>query len=263
MLVCHGGGPGLSSLYLRDLAGLGERLTLAFLDPRGTGNSSRPADPRSYAIADYVADVEELRAQLGLEQMNLLGHSHGGVVAMAYAAAYPQRVERLILASTLARFGEEQESEMIAAIEERAAEPWYEDARAALDAEQNGDFSSDEELGELVGREMPFYFACYGEVERVYHEALRDEVPNADTLLFFNQEIVPSFDLRGELASIAARTLVITGEKDFITGPGGAAETAAAIPGAELVILPDTGHFIFVEARDRFRAEVERFLEVE
>jgi proline iminopeptidase len=192
--------------------------------------------------------------------MNLLGHSHGGVVAVAYAAAHRERVDRLILASTLARFALEQEQAMNEAMDTKKDEPWYEDAKAALEAEQDGKFSSDEELAELAYREFPFYFADYGDAEKAYLERLRAEIPNADTLLYFNREIFPSFDLRPDLALIGAPTLVITGEQDFITGPICAEEIADGIAGAELVILPDVGHFIFVEARDRFRAEVERFL---
>jgi proline iminopeptidase len=192
--------------------------------------------------------------------MNVLGHSHGGVVAMAYAAAHSQRVDHLILASTLARFAPEQEQAMNEAMDAKSGEPWYEDAKAALEAEQDGRFATDEELAELAFREFPFYFADYGEAEQTYLKALRGETPNADTLLFFNREIFPSFDLRTHLVLIDAPTLVITGEKDFITGPICAEEIAAGIAGSELVILPGVGHFIFVEARDRFRAEVERFL---
>ncbi len=69
-----------------------------------------------------------------------------------------------------------------------------------------------------------------------------------------------SFDLRPELALVDAQTLVITGEQDFITGPVCAGEIADEIAGSELVVIPETGHFIFVEARDRFRDEVASFL---
>ncbi|TMD11254.1 MAG: alpha/beta hydrolase [Chloroflexi bacterium] len=103
-MVCHPGGPGFSATYFGDLAALWEQHTLIMLNPRGTGGSDRPNDSRAYQIDDYVSDVEQLRQHLGLERMLLLGHSHGGVVAMAYAATFPDRVRRLVLASTLMPF---------------------------------------------------------------------------------------------------------------------------------------------------------------
>jgi proline iminopeptidase len=259
-LVCHGGGPGFSALYLGDLGGLDEHLELVLLDPRGTGGSERPADSRAYSIDDYADDVEELRGDLGLERITLLGHSHGGVVAMAYASRYPDRVERLILASTLARWAPEQEAAMQAAMENHKDKAWFEDATAALEAELAGNFSSDEELGELAIREFPFYFAHYGDAEQAYLDILRDEAPNADTLQYFNREIFETFDLRPGLAKITAPTLVITGELDFITGPVSAGEIAAGIDGSEKTILPGTGHFIFVESPEAFRSAVLGFL---
>ncbi len=259
LLVCHPGGPGFSARFFDKAAGLDGDLELVLLDPRGTGGSQRPADPKAYAIADYVADLEELRLHIGQGRMNLLGWSHGGVIAMAYAAAYPGRVSKLALVATLARFAAEQESAMIAAMEAKAGEPWYADARAALVAEQAGEFSGDEELGELAFREFPLYFARFGERERAYLERVR-ETPNADTLHLFNTEIFPTFDLRPNLATIDAPTLVLVGEQDFICGPTCGEELAKAIPGAELVSIPDCGHFLFLEAPDATRRAIVEFL---
>ena len=260
LLVCHPGGPGFSSRYFGDLAGLDSLLTLVKVNPRGTEGSDRPRNPRAYETADYVADLEELRAHLGVERLDLLGHSHGGVVAMAYAAEHPGRVRRLVLMSTLPRFQSDQLAAMEEAMLARAGEPWYDDARAALEAEQASAFGSDEELGELALREFPFYFAHYGDAERAYLETLQGETPNGDALRLFNEEIVPVFDLRPSLGRIVAPTLVITGEDDFITGPVCAAEIMAGLTGAELVLIPDCGHFLFVEARERCREEVSRFV---
>jgi pimeloyl-ACP methyl ester carboxylesterase len=259
VLVCHPGGPGFSSRYFGDLAGLGERFTLALLNPRGTEGSDRPVDARAYRTEDYVSDLEELRAHLGLERMLLLGHSHGGVVAQAYAAAHPDRVEKLVLASTLARFAEGQQTAMEAGMQANAGEPWYEDAVAALEAEQAGEFEGDGELAELAFREFPLYFASYGAAEQAYLEGLRTEIPVADALVLFNNEVFTTFDLRPDLPKITAPTLVITGDEDFITGPVCAADFVT-IPDVRTVVLPACGHFIFIEARDRFRVELETFL---
>jgi len=261
VLVCHPGGPGFSSSYFADLAGLWEQFTLVMLNPRGTGGSDRPADTRAYQIDDYVADVEELRQHLGLEKVLLLGHSHGGVVAMAYAAAHPGRLERLVLASTLARFGPENDAAMRAGMDKRSGQPWYPDAVAALEEEQEANFTSDKQLGDLFFREFPLYFARYGDAEAGYADTLRSETINADPLLLFNREIFNTFDLRERLTRITAPTLVITGEDDFICGPLCAAEISAAIPGAREAIVGDSGHMIFIEQPQAFHDEVASFLE--
>jgi proline iminopeptidase len=261
VLVCHPGGPGFSSSYFADLASLWERFTLVMLNPRGTGGSDRPSDARAYQIDDYVADVDELRGHLGLEQMLLLGHSHGSVVAQAYAAAHPTRVQRLVLASALARFGPEQEAAMRAGMEKRSGQRWYPDAVAALEEEQEGKFTTDQELANIFFREFPLYFARYGEAEAGYADTLGSETINADALLLFNGEIFNTFDLRDRLPSIKAPTLVITGDDDFICGPVCAAEISAAIPGAKQVIVGDSGHMVFIEQPRAFHDEVADFLE--
>jgi pimeloyl-ACP methyl ester carboxylesterase len=260
VLVCHPGGPGFSSTFFSDLAGLWEQYTLVLLNPRGTGGSDRPADPRAYQIDDYVADLEELQDHLGEERIFLLGHSHGGVVTQAYAAKHPGRVRRLVLASTLARFAAEQENAMQAGMDKRSNQPWYQDALAALEEEQAGDFATDEEMAELVFRELPLYFAHFGAVEAGYLDTLKSDKLNADTLRLFNKEIFNTFDLRSRLPNITTETLVITGDEDFICGPMCAEEICAGIPGARMIIVGDSGHMIFIEQPQTFHDEVADFL---
>lgn len=260
VLVCHPGGPGFSSDYFGDLAALWEQYTLIMLNPRGTGASSRPRDPRAYQIDDYVDDLEQLREHLGLERMLLLGHSHGGVVAQAYAARHPGSVGRLVLASTLARFGPEQEEAMRRGIDKRSSQPWAADANAALEEEQAGHFSTDAELSALVFREFPLYFAHFGNAEAGYLDTLKSESVNADALKLFNEEIFTTFDLRDRLSSIKSPTLVISGDDDFICGPVCAQEITAGIPEAKQVIIGDAGHMTFVEQPQAFHDEVASFL---
>jgi pimeloyl-ACP methyl ester carboxylesterase len=262
-LVCHPGGPGFSSSYLADLGGLDAELELVLLDPRGTGESDPAPDPTGYAIDDYVSDLEELRAHLGLERMLLFGHSHGGVAGIAYAARYPARVERLILASTLPRHGKEQEAAMQAAVELRAGEPWYADAREALEAELAGNFYTGAELMELCLRMMPFYYARYGKPERAHVQSLAGEELCVDALRLWETEIFEHFDLRPQLPALTMPTLVIAGKRDFIAGPTCSAELSQGIPAARTLLLPGAGHMIFVEAPEPFREAVLSFLGVE
>jgi pimeloyl-ACP methyl ester carboxylesterase len=156
----------------------------------------------------------------------------------------------------------EHEEAMRRGIAARAGEPWFDDACEALEREEAGDYESDEELAGLAAREFPFYFAVWDDGAGAYLETIRDELPTSDALKLFNDEIMRTFDLRPELGMIAAPTLVITGEEDFITEPVAATELGEGIVGAETVILPRIGHFVFVEGREAFREAVWRFLGV-
>jgi len=260
VLVCHPGGPGIGSGYFSDLAGLAEDFELLIVEPRGTCDSSRPADPTAYQLDDYASDLEELREQLNFERMWLLGHSHGGFVAQVYAADHPDRVERLVLANTAARIsGEAVESAMEAALQRHSDQPWYEDARRALDDETEGRYHGDEELGALLVRELPLYVSRYDEGIAAYIAAVAEEPPNGDALRVSNSAL-STFDLRAHLPAIRCPTLVLTGEDDFITPPVAAEEIAALVPLATLRMIPRCGHWSFVEQPLQFRRLVRDFL---
>jgi proline iminopeptidase len=258
VLVVHPGGPGFSATYLGDMAGLGDSHTLVILSPRGTGASDRPADPGGYQLDGYVSDLEELREHLGLEQMLLLGYSHGGIVAQAYALAHPARVKRLVLAVTSARFGPEQEAATREGKEKRSGEAWYPDAVAASQEEM--DSATDDQVRDNAMRGMPFYFARFGQAEAAYVDTFRSDPINSDAQRVFGSEL-PTLDLRSRLSNITAPTLVITGEDDFICGPVCAHEISAAIRGAREVIVPDAGHMVVFEQRKAFHDAIAAFLE--
>ena len=253
MLVCHPGGPGFSAAELADLGGVGATRELVLVDPRGTGASPAPDDESAYTTDDYAADLEELRERLALETLDLLGFSHGGIVAMAYAAAHPSRVRKLVLASTIAAVTEETGAEMERLKAEKAGEPWYDDAIAALEQEERGDY---DDFAAMWTAMAPMYFHRWDERYRGWLTA-SVEGSTAAPLRVFNAQ---PFDLRGDLVRIDAQTLVITGADDFICGPAAASAIADGIRGAETVVLERAGHMTFVEQPDAFRHAVEEFL---
>ncbi len=57
---------------------------------------------QSCTLRDQIEDIEALRAQIGAERMDLLGHSWGGFLVMACAAKYPQHIERLLIVDSAA-----------------------------------------------------------------------------------------------------------------------------------------------------------------
>ncbi|MFL5914217.1 MAG: alpha/beta fold hydrolase [Gaiellaceae bacterium] len=256
LLVCHPGGPGCSAAEFRDFAGLDGTFELLFLSPRGSAGSDPAED---YSLASYAADVEALREHLGVEQLDLLGFSHGGMVAMAYAAAYGPRVRRLVLAGTLALWDDEAQAAMERGIEARRDEPWFDEAQRAIAEEQAGDFSTVDDLIANTQRQAPLYFHRWEGNERVGRELFSD-FAYSEPLHQFNAVEFPTLDLRPELRAIAAPTLVVAGEEDMIAGPVCGEAIVHELSDGRLVTIPATGHFLYVEQPEAFSAALAQFL---
>lgn len=258
-LVCHPGGPGMSSAYFGELGGLGSpALRVVLFDPRGTGCSDPPVDGR-YELEDYADDLDALRGHLGLERIDLLGHSHGGFVGMVYALRHPGHLRRLVLASTAPSFGAELSAEAETAFASHRDRPWYADSLDAQRRRREWDFTTREEAAALFAREGRLWFAGDNAEVEVFLAEFAGQRPDTDALRYFNERLAPGYDLRPRLGEIEAPTLVINGERDYF-GPRFSARELAAIPDSRVVMIPDAGHFTFVEAPQRFSDEVAAFL---
>ena len=134
--VCVPGGPGQAVEYFDELGGLSDHRTLILLDNRRTGASEAPHDTTTFRVDRLVEDVEALRGHLGLDQMDLFGHSASGGTCLLYAARHPRRLHHLVLVDPSLRVvGIRSDLGVDAVRARRAHEPWYADAVAALHAE--------------------------------------------------------------------------------------------------------------------------------
>ena len=84
-------------------AALEPKFELLVPDLRGHGYSSTPQNPRRWELRDYVDDLARALDHLKIERIHLAGYSMGGFVALGFAQAHPDRVERLGLVCTAAR----------------------------------------------------------------------------------------------------------------------------------------------------------------
>ena len=257
VLLVHPGGPGTSSAFFGDLAGLDEIATIIWLDPRGTANSTAPQDPDAYKVEHYAADIEAVCEGLGLDQIALLGFSHGGMVAMRHAIDHPERLTRLILLDTAAALDDAAGVRIGEAMDRRLGEPWYPEVRRLIDADETAPDDA-QALRELLAI-MPMYFHRWDEPAQAFIGSLGGSSFHARVGSSWAAE-QKAMDLRPELGRIRTSTLVVVGEDDFICDVTAAREMADGIRGAELVVIPQAGHFPWIERPAEFRAAVDGFL---
>ena len=100
LLLIHGG-PGSSSDLLTPLAGLATGRQVVFYDQLGAGRSTRTHDPALWTIDTFVDEIQAVRDHLGLDDVHVLGHSWGGMLALEYALRRPAGLRSLVLASAL------------------------------------------------------------------------------------------------------------------------------------------------------------------
>lgn len=252
-VVCVPGGP-TDSRYLGDLGGLSAHRRLIMPDPRGTGESAIPDDTSSYRCDRLVEDVEALRTHLGIERLDLLGHSAGTNIATQYVARYPANVGALALigpstrAVGIAITGQTRRD--VARL--RQDEPWFPAAFAALTAITKG-------TGGDAAAIAPFYYARWDTVTRQHH-ATSQPVNTAAVATFGADGAFDPAATRAALATCPARVLLLTGEFDLNSPPSSTAEFAGLFPDATLVVQPGAGHYLWLDDADRFVTATTAFL---
>ncbi len=256
IIVLHGG-PGFDHRqFLPYIWRLAEHHKVILFDQRGTGLSSGPVDSESISIDSFIADIEAVRREFGIEKMNLLGHSWGGILAMHYGIRHPDKLKTLVLASTAASF--ESFAEMRAN---------YEADRLPGDAALLEEITSSEEYKngdpDAIQSFWRVYFKPYfadqplvSGMDLIFTE---NTIENGNTVARHIFESIGEFDLHAELEAIRCPTLVIHGDADPM--PVKYAELIhESIEGSRLVIVEGAGHWLFVDGTEAFTSSVEDFL---
>ena len=252
-LVVANGGPGFdhSYLHLSDVWDtLAKNRKVVVYDQRGVGRSSAIAPGQSCTLRDQIEDLEAVRAQIGAERIDLLGHSWGGYLVMAYAARYPQHIHRLLIVDS-------------------AAPKFSDTVFLFKDVFPEGVGREDaEEFAGLMGdksaraKSLHEYFTML-----FYSPEKRDAALAKMTDVAVNTEVnetiehdLERFDLNPELPKYSFPTMVMTGRYDINVAPVVAYKIHKAIPGSQFVVFEQSGHLPFYEEPNKFVQTVESFL---
>ena len=266
-LVAVNGGPGLSlTSILPDLEPLAKNRRVIYYDQRGTGRSDLIKDGGKLSITKQIQDLEAVRTHFKLDKMTLLGNSWGGLLIGYYAAAHPDRVERLIFhspASPTKVLKSEMDDEVWRRLERRYndkeikrliplfnPETWMNapDPRAVC-----------REIYQAVAAVYVFSLESLkqfkGDVCSGPEETLRrHRLVNHHILLSLGD-----FNLLPSLSVVKAPVLVIHGVADVI--PVKSSEAwASALPNARLLLIEKSGHMPQFEQPEIFFKAVETFL---
>jgi proline iminopeptidase len=262
-LVAVHGGPGNTLESIRaDLEPLAKNRRVIYYDQRGGGRSDLFRDAEHLHISKHIEDLEAVRKHFGLEKMSLLGNSWGGLLISYYAAAHPDRVERLILHSAaqptldlMRKFPGQLDGKIPAARRERFREVsspryWVEskDPRAVC-----------REFFEFI---LPAYLSKPERAARFRGDVCSGPEEAVRYQQHVNMQIWRSlgeWNLLPSLAAVKAPVLVLHGRTDPI--PLESSEAwAKGYPNARLLLFQDSGHIPHVEEPELFFPAVETFL---
>lgn len=265
-IVVLSGGPGLSSRYLIPVAdSIAAFGRVVRPDLRGTGKSvfaSSPAagtefaEPRSQTLLSEQAltlqrlaiDIEELRAKLGVPKLLLFGHSFGAVIALEYAARYPDHVKGLVLVSapgTDTSFVSSSEAIM----RSRVTTSDRDSVRYWLSRRQLDSTLADAELWRLNHKAYMHDPDAVKKVQRDpegYVRDVHDQLMHA----FMNQR-----DLRRRIRQYSGPSLLIYGSDD-IYDRRTIDRLNTDLGRARVILIEKAGHFPWAEEPDAFYAAI-------
>jgi proline iminopeptidase len=248
------GGPGIDHASMKARYGtLRDKMQLVYFDHRGHGRSGR-GDPERYTLDENVEDMEALRKYLGLGPIVTIGTSYGGIVAMAHAARYPDSVSHLILVATVAHAGYVARAKEIVALRGTAEQV----------AQCDDAFAGRIDTPEKMRR----YYEVMGSLYARRNDPALSNVALARTILTpepANRAHGPggclrSFDLRPELSSITAPTLIVAGRHDWICAPEFSEEIHRLIRHSDLRVFEDSAHSIGGDEPRKFFDVINGFL---
>ncbi|WP_078321881.1 alpha/beta fold hydrolase [Mycobacteroides chelonae] len=231
------------SMWAEQARYFADRYTVILVDPPGHGDSQ--ALHRMFRFEDCAHSIEQILDTLGIERAHLVGNSWGGMIGGTFAALHPGRAGASVLMNaTASRANMRQTVEFrllteIVRLLGKFREPLTTRAVKAF-------------VGPTIMRERP-------QVEQAIRAELRDL--NVDSVYWAVNSVVPARpDQRELFGRIGTPILVVAGREDPTFPVAETELMAEAIPGAEFVIMENTGHLAALERPDGVNALIDEFL---
>jgi proline-specific peptidase len=257
LLVLHGG-PGAAHNYLLSLSALGNERQVIFYDQVGCGLSDKPEDASLWTVQTFIDELAEVRKQLGLTSVHILGHSWGGMLAIDYLLTEPTGVRSVILASTMISIPLYQEE--VEKLKRDLPREVYQTLTEHEQAGTTGDeaywqqFAVFDKTHIFRGDVYPMEYRTPkgGFGAAVYHSMWGASEAYADGSL-------KTWDRIDQLGRVNVPTLITSGQYDELT-PRQALLTHRRIPGSQIAILTAASHCAHHEHEAEYAELVSDFL---
>ena len=252
LLLVHGLGSNGAGDFAEHAAWLARSHHVLAVDLPGFAQSDKSG--AAYAPASYAAFLRHVADRFARRPFALLGHSMGAVVALRYAANYPQDIDRLVIVDA-------------PGILHRAAYAGEFLTRLGLGFLQSRTGGAGAQGGDSLGVLIERLHQILGRAEQTNFDpqlilsipALREKLLQNDPMRIAGLAVALE-DLSRDLPRIDAQTLVIWGAQDAIAPLRTGRLLAHLLPRAQLSVIERAGHTPMQEAPEQFRALLEPFL---
>jgi pimeloyl-ACP methyl ester carboxylesterase len=246
LLLVHGFG-GAKEDFSDHVARLARKYTVVTFDHRGHGASDKPDDPSAYTLDRLVLDTLEVADATGLPSFRLLGHSMGGLVARKVVIRAPERVDALIMMDTSAGPLPSFDPSLMEVGASIALNEGKDALLALIDFVKPLETPAHQRLVE----ERPGY--------REYCQKKNLDMSAVMWGALLLEQAYQSDDLAALAAALRGPMLVLVGDQDepFLEV---AQPMADAIPGTQVIVIPNAGHSPQFENPDAWIAAVEELL---
>ncbi|HEY6972600.1 MAG TPA: alpha/beta hydrolase [Candidatus Angelobacter sp.] len=252
-VIAVNGGPGLTHAYMVQ-NDMWERVArhrlVVFYDQRGIGASKRLQPGASQSMDAQVADLEAVRQTLGLAKVALVGDSYGGLVVMAYAAAHPEHVAKLVLSDSPGPSWKD----IVHLLPDVFPDIEEENSKK----EQNLGASAD--AAARAGLRNHFRMIFYSPEKRDAYMSRMGDLGFEPAVGAAVAKATADLDLKSKITAFRFPVLVITGRYDMNVAPATAWSLAHTIPGAKIVFFEQSGHLPSYEEPEKYLRVLEDFL---
>ncbi len=262
------GGPGGSHTSFH---GYFERLAKSYkvvlFDNIGRGRSDRLKDPKKYTVERDADDIEAIRQHLGVEKIRLIGHSYGGMPAIAYSVKYGDHLERAVLSDTL--HSGEAFQQNIDSCNFTSKNQFPEAWDKLMELRKKGVLSAADEYDALYSNNLNgLYWYDQSNGAKMFRSADPKDGGNGDVYSAMIGEdpewkvggTMKRFDPRRAMTKVKVPMLVCVGRYDRVATPKVSWEISRLYPNATLIVFEKSGHRPWVEETEAYFKAVEEFL---